>query len=238
MSLVRRALVGAIFAVSAVSALAQVAQEKTAAPATVVPSDSNYSKDFRYQVQFADYTALRRQQPTDVIFIGDSITEQFRWGPGNSVWKRFYEQRALNFGKGGDRTQHVLWRLDNQDVSGINPKVAVLMIGTNNQQDTPEEIAQGVKAVISKIQSKWPSAKILLLSILPNGRQTERMAAADRLLPALADQKRVIYLDETHRFPRNGDNWTGLQGDKLHLTTQGYEGMAEDLNAALAKLIP
>jgi lysophospholipase L1-like esterase len=237
MPFVRRAFAGAVLAMSTAVALAQAPQVTVAVPATVVASDSNYSKDFRYQVQFADYLALRRQQPADLIFIGDSITEQFRWGPGNPVWKRFYEQRALNFGKGGDRTQHVLWRLDNQDVSWIHPKAAVLLIGTNNQQDTPEEIAEGVKAIIAKIQAKWPDTKILLLSILPNARQTERMAAADKLLPALADQKRVIYLDVTPRFPREGDSWKGLQPDKLHLTAQGYEGLAEDVNAALSQLL-
>jgi lysophospholipase L1-like esterase len=237
MLLISRAFAGAILAMSTAFAVAQVSSDTLAAPATVLASDSNYAKDFRYQVQFADYVALRRQQPADLIFIGDSITEQFRWGPGNSVWKAFFEQRALNFGKGGDRTQHVLWRLDNQAVDWISPKAAVLLIGTNNQQDAPEEIAQGVKAIITKIKSKWPNAKILLLSILPNGRQTERMAAANKLLPALADQKRVAYLDVTQRFPKDGDNWKGLQADKLHLTTQAYEGLAEDLNGALSKLL-
>ena len=237
MSLFRSSCLGAAIALTAATAFSQEARERAPAPATVTASDSNYSRDFRYQVQFADYLALRREQPVDVMFIGDSITEQFRWGPGNQVWRTFFEQRALNFGKGGDRTQHVLWRLDNQAVEWVAPKAVVLLIGTNNQQDTPEEIVLGVKAIIAKVQSKWPTAKVLLLSILPNGRQQERMAATDKLLPDLADQKRVVYLDVTPRFPAEGDNWKGLQGDKLHLTTQGYESLAAELNMALAKLM-
>jgi lysophospholipase L1-like esterase len=236
MAFFQKILFGASLVLSTGPAPAQVTAVPPVAPATIVASDSNYARDFKYQTQFADYLVWRRHQPVDLIFIGDSITEQFRWGFGNPVWKQYFEERALDFGKGGDRTQHVLWRLEHQDVSWVNPKAAVLLIGTNNQEDSPENIALGIKTVIRAMQAKWPNAKILLLSILPNARQTERMAAANKLLPAIADQTQVQYIDVTSLFPRDGENWKGLQGDKLHLTTQGYEGLASAINAALAKL--
>lgn len=236
MSFFQKIFVGATIVLCAGTAIAQVSPLPPVPPATIVASDSNYARDFKYQTQFADYLFWRRQKPVDLIFIGDSITEQFRWGFGNPVWKQYFEERALDFGKGGDRTQHVLWRLAHLDVSWVNPKAAVLLIGTNNQEDSPENIALGIKTVIQTMQAKWPNTKILLLSILPNARQTERMATVNKLLPAVADQTQVQYIDVTSLFPRDGETWKGLQGDKLHLTTQGYEGLASAINAALAKL--
>ena len=231
-------VLAAALALTGAQALAQVAAPGApAAPVTVTPSDGNYAGRTVYQVQYADYLAWRRQHPAELIFIGDSITEQFRWGPGNAVWRQHYEQRALNFGRSADRTQHVLWRLDNLDIGWANPKAAVLLIGTNNQDNPPEDIVAGIRAIIAKVQSKWPGAKVVLVSILPNGRQTERMAATNQLLPALADGKRVHYFDLGAKFPREGDNWKGLLPDKLHLTTAGYETWAAELNAFLPAVL-
>jgi hypothetical protein len=89
----------------------------------------------------------------DVIFIGDSITQGWE-GEGKDVWARFYGPRnAINLGIGGDRTQHVLWRLENGNLKGLAPKAAVVMIGTNNsngEDNTVEQIADGVTAIVKK----------------------------------------------------------------------------------------
>jgi lysophospholipase L1-like esterase len=238
-SVLAHGLRAAVLAACAMLGLPQAGAQDNApaAPITVVPSDGNYAGRTVYQVQYADYLAWRRTQPADLIFIGDSITEQFRWGPGNAVWKQHYEQRALNFGRSGDRTQHVLWRLDNLDIGWARPKAAILLIGTNNQDNPPEDIVAGVRAIIAKVQAKWPGVKVVLLGILPNGRQTERMAATNLLLPALADGKQVHYLDLGPRFPREGENWKGLLPDRLHLTTAGYETWAAELNAFLPAVL-
>lgn len=206
-------------------------------PATVA-SDGNYVQRLNYQTYFADYLALRQGRQADLLFIGDSITEQWRWGAGAPVWNSRFEQRAFDFGLSADRTQHVLWRLQHFDLSFLKPKVAVIMIGTNNVQDEPEEIAAGVQAVIAATQAKFPSAQIVLMSILPNARATARMAAANRLLAPLADNKRVHYLDLAASFTPEGDNWKGLSRDKLHLTEQGYTMWADALEALLPKLFP
>ena len=87
------------------------------------------------------------------------------------MWKKYYGKRnAVNLGIGGDQTQHVLWRLENGNIDGISPKLAVLMIGTNNAGcGTPEEIAAGVKAIVEKLHAKLPEIKILILAIFPRG---------------------------------------------------------------------
>lgn len=204
---------------------------------TTVASDQNYSPKLTYQVYFNDYITLRKNRPADLIFIGDSITEQWRWGAGSPVWKKHFEERAIDFGLGSDRTQHTIWRLENIDLSAFAPQIAIILIGTNNVQDTPEEIADGVKAVIAATQKKFSEIKIALLSILPNARATEKMAATNTLLAPLDDQKNIYYLDLAAQLPPLGDNWKGMSKDKLHLSTEGYEIWANALEPLLSTMM-
>lgn len=205
-------------------------------PATA-PSDQNYAPRLNYQTYFGDYVAVRKGRPAELIFIGDSITEQFRWGAGAPIWNRHFEYRAFDFGLGADKTQHALWRLQNIDLSFIKPRVAVIMIGTNNVQDEPEEIAAGVKTVIEATQKKFAGVKIVLVSILPNSRAEQRMAAVNKLLAPLEDRKTIYYLNLAARFLPEGDNWKGLSKDKLHLTTDGYGMWADELEALLTAVL-
>lgn len=209
-----------------------------ASPVTAVADDGNYRPRVNYQVYFNDYLTIKKGHPVDLLFIGDSITEQWRWGVGNPVWKQHFEQRALDFGLGSDKTQHTLWRLEHIDLAGFAPKVAVIMIGTNNFTDTPEEIATGVQAVIAATQKKFPGVKIALMSLLPNSRATEKMATANRLLAAMDDKKAVYYVDLAAKFTPVGDSWKGIGRDKLHLTTEGYEMWAAELEALLPVVLP
>jgi lysophospholipase L1-like esterase len=117
-----------------------------------------------------------KQGDVDLIFIGDSITDM--WATrGKQVWDKFYGNRkAMNAGIGGDTTQNVLWRLDNGNIDGIHPKLAVIMIGTNNSNgnsNTAEEIADGIKAIVKEVHEKLPETKILLLGIFPRRSPAE-----------------------------------------------------------------
>ena len=110
------------------------------------------------------------QGKVDLVLIGDSITQGWE-GRGKKVWKTHYGKRnAVNLGIGGDRTQHVIWRLDNGNLKGIAPKAAVVMIGTNNAgSNKPKEIADGVAAITKQLQTKLPKTQVLLLAIFPRG---------------------------------------------------------------------
>lgn len=220
----------------ALAALSISAYATPEAPTTVA-SDRNYAPRLNYQTYFADYVALRKGKQHDLIFIGDSITEQWRWGVGNPVWKKHFEHRAFDFGLGSDGTHHTLWRLENVDLSFMAPKAAVIMIGTNNFNDTPEDIAAGVKAVVAATQKKFPGIKVILMSILPNARATGKMKAANTLISPLADQKTVFYIDLASKFTPEGDNWKGLSRDKLHLSPEGYEVWATEVNALLPTIL-
>ncbi|HNQ88992.1 MAG TPA: GDSL-type esterase/lipase family protein [Verrucomicrobiota bacterium] len=180
-----------------------------------------------------------------VIFIGDSITHGWE-GAGKEVWERFYAPRtAVNLGIGGDRTQHILWRLDNGNLSGLKPKAAVLMIGTNNsngEDNSVEQIADGVTAIVRKLRAALPETKILLLAIFPRGEnpspQRGKILQVNQILQKLADDPQVIWVDFGHRFvtPR-GLIPRELMPDYLHLTPKAYQIWADSIEDQLKKIL-
>ena len=214
------------------------------APRTTIASSSNsLSHPVGYK-NCNDRIAEAKGHPVDILFVGDSITESWTsapWGGvnrGAAIWDKMYAPRnALNFGAGANRTQHVLYRLDTMDVKDLKPKVTVLMIGTNNNIDTAPDIAAGVKAVITKLQTMYPMTKIILVSILPSARAAELMAQANELIKTFADNQTVYYLDLSAKMPPVGDSWLGLGPDKLHPTDVGYQIWADTMEPLLTKLL-
>ena len=211
---------------------------RAAPPATAIPSDSNYTGRHAADNKACEAeVAAMKGRRCDLIFIGDSITQGWLQR-GRAVWDAHYAGRhALDFGVGADATQHTLWRLGTMDIGSFRPKVAVLMIGTNNTRDTPEDIAAGVKAVLDKTQQVFPGVKVILMSILPNARADEKMQAVNAITRHFADGRTVIYLDLASKMTREGDSWTGLGPDRLHLTAAGYEMWAAALDPLLATLL-
>ncbi|HEX3726224.1 MAG TPA: GDSL-type esterase/lipase family protein, partial [Pirellulales bacterium] len=139
------------------------ARAQDIAPSTVVP----VPRDGGWMQRHESFNDRVKQGHVDLIFIGDSITQGWEGGGAKDIWQKYYGQRdAVNLGIGGDRTQHVLWRLDHGNVDGISPKLAVLMIGTNNsngKDNTAEEIAAGIEAIVKKLRAKLPQTKVLIL---------------------------------------------------------------------------
>lgn len=180
----------------------------------------------------------------DLLFIGDSITQGWQ-GAGRKVWQEFYGDRnAVNLGIGGDRTQHVLWRLDHGNIDGISPKLAVVMIGTNNSGDnTPQEIADGVKAIVAKLRGKLPKTKILVLGIFPRGadkndKRRQVNEAANQQLAKLTDGEMVYYLDIGPKFLQaDGTLSKEIMPDLLHLNEQSYRIWAESIEPKVAELM-
>jgi beta-glucosidase len=197
-----------------------------------------------WQARHASMNARIKQGNVDLIFIGDSITHGWE-SKGKGVWDEFYGKRnAVNLGIGGDRTQHVLWRLDNGNIEGISPKLAVLMIGTNNSGDnTPEEIAAGVKAIVEKLRSKLPATKVLVLGIFPRGvnnddaRRKVNMKA-NEIIATQADGKMVRYLDIGQKFLKEDGTLTReVMPDLLHLTADSYRIWAEAIEPTVTEIV-
>lgn len=180
----------------------------------------------------------------DLLFIGDSITQAWE-GPGKDAWaKHFAPKNAVNLGIGGDRTQHVLWRLDNGNIKDVKPKLAVIMIGTNNaRQNKPEETAAGVTAIVTKLREKLPEMKILLLAIFPRGADKDDMLRQTNIkvneqIAKLADGKMVEYLDIGPKFlAEDGTLSKEIMPDLLHLSPQGYDIWAEAIEPHVARMM-
>lgn len=192
------------------------------------------------------YANVRQAEAGDVdlLFIGDSITHAWERG-GLETWNKYYGHRKpANFGFGGDRTQHVLWRLINGHIDRMSPKVAVIMIGTNNaSSDTPNEIALGIRAICNTLRALLPQTKILVLGIFPRGTSPDNWlrgttAVVNTQIAALADGEWIHYLDIGSAFlEADGTLPASVMPDQLHPNERGYQIWAEAMEPTLAKLL-
>ena len=197
----------------------------------------------RWMTRHNGFNKRIKQGNVDLIFIGDSITH-FWENAGKNVWQKYYAKRnAVNLGIGGDRTQHVLWRLDNGNIDGISPKLAVMMIGTNNSVGRhPENIAAGITAIVKKLRTKLPKTKILLLAIFPRGPNKDDAlrkvnAATNAIVKDLDDADMVHYLDIGPKFlEADGKLTRKIMPDLLHLSPGGYQIWADAIEPSVKKL--
>ena len=189
------------------------------------------------------YVERAMEGKIDLLFLGDSITAGWNGG-GKEVWSRTYGPRnPANFGISGDRTQHVLWRIENGEVEGIKPRVAVLMIGTNNaSSNSADEIADGVKAIVKRLREKLPETKVLLLAVFPRGEKPnptrEKLSEVNEKIASLGDGKMVTYLDIGKNF-RSDDGTISkeIMPDFLHLSPKGYQIWADAIEPTLATML-
>lgn len=211
-----------------------------------VPRDDQW-----WQERHAAAVERAKLGKVDLLFIGDSITQGWE-GEGQAVWaKSFAPRNAMNIGFSGDRTQHVLWRLDNGEVSfgdGHQPKLAVIMIGTNNSNgndNTADEIALGIESIVASLRSKLPETKILLLAIFPRGEakpsdnpQRDKNAAASERASKLADGRMVHYLDIGPKLTNvDGTISPEVMPDYLHLSAKGYQQWADAIEGKVKELM-
>ena len=194
-----------------------------------------------------DRAVTRRAQQGDVdlAFIGDSITQGWE-GAGVDVWKEFYaERKSINLGFSGDRTEHVIWRLQHGNLAKITPKVAVVMIGTNNtghQLQNPMEVASGVEQILKILKDKTPKTKVLLLGVFPRSKEpldARRLnnLAINQIIRRFDDGKRIHYVDIGSVFlEADGSISPTIMPDALHLSPEGYRRWAEAIEPKLKQL--
>jgi beta-glucosidase len=252
----------AVFLVAvAWSAAALRAQDKSAAddksaeqsaatagkPVSCIPA----VKDPQRHEQFMkDKEAALQKGPIRLVFIGDSITDAWRGGEQNKVYKeRWGQYNPLNLGISGDKTEHVLWRLEHGELDGLSSgtKLVVMMIGTNNlgnpPRATPEDTAKGVECLVKTIRQKLPQSKLLLLAVFPRG-----MAAGDPFraqiktvndtISRLDDGKNVRFLDIGKKFlSDDGTLPKDIMPDALHPNARGYEIWADAIDPVIKEMI-
>lgn len=242
-------------------ATAQSGAEKGRQTGTPIdrPSDSGPADraaprtDANSMTAHAQLLEKAKQGRIDIYFVGDSIVR--RWGALDypellANWRQnFHGWNAANFGWGADRTQNILWRLENGELDGVAPKVIVLLAGTNNVGAQPRgeqtigEITRGVNAILELCRRKSPSATIILTAIFPRNDNMAVMPTIDRInqkLATLADGKRVRFLSINDRLAdANGTLVEGVlnERDKLHPTLKGYQIWADALKPIFREVL-
>ncbi len=177
----------------------------------------------------------KKNKKIELLMVGDSITNNFdKGGPGEPVWaKHFAPLNALNLGFGGDRTNHVLWRLDHLPVLKAAPLAASLMIGTNNicwGSDKPKQAADGIQAIAKKLNTMYPEMKILVLGVFPRRANLDhphrkQIIELNSYLPdLLKDIPNVTFVDIGPKFlDEKGFLSKEMMPDTTHPSEKGHE---------------
>ena len=213
--------------------------------------------DQNSQLAHAELLEKARKGRIDIYFEGDSITR--RWGASDEQYKaflanwrqNFFGWNAADFGWGGDTTQNILWRLENGELDNVNPKVIVLMAGTNNiGKRSPEgnedprvaQITRGIKAILDLFRQKAPRATIVLMGITPRNDNPAVMPMINQIndnIARFADGKKIRYLNINDRLAdRDGKLFEGMANrDGLHLDVKGYQVWADALKPIFTELL-
>ncbi len=232
---------GSLFVVLACALLASAAGAADDEPTRPLPRKDN-------PIWMGRHAALleRAKKGADVVFLGDALTQGWEGPDGAAAWKQHFEPlKAANFGAGGDRTQHVLWRVtEGRELQDLKPKVIVLQAGGGNlSANSADEIVEGVTALVAELGRQKPEAKVLLLGLLPRGARADdkfrdKIKAVNQGLAKLDDGKRVRYLDAGPRFLDKMGNLTeALMPDGLHPSAAGYAALAEAIGGPLGELL-
>jgi lysophospholipase L1-like esterase len=216
------------------------------------PKDNPAAKPInRDNARHKEFLKIVAKGDADVIFLGDSITQGWEKA-GKKAWDdTFAPMKAINLGIGGDQTGHVLWRItEGKELEPIKPKVAVLMIGTNNMGNpdkmtghTPEQIAGGVKAIVQELRKQKPEMKILVLGIFPRSAKADakvrdKVKETNTIIAKLADGKHVFYKDIGEKFlEKDGSLDKKIMPDYLHLSPEGYDIWAGAIKDDVKKLL-
>lgn len=213
--------------------------------------------DSNSQIAHAQLLEKARKGGIDVYFEGDSITR--RWGTSDEQYKaflanwrqNFFGWNAANFGWGGDTTQNILWRLKNGELDHVNPKIIVVMAGTNNVGNrSPEgskdprvaDITRGIKAILDVCRQKAPNATIVLMGITPRNDNLAVMPIINQIndnIARFADGKKIKYLNINNRLAdKDGKLFEGMANpDGLHLDVKGYQVWADALKPIFTELL-
>jgi lysophospholipase L1-like esterase len=199
-----------------------------------------------FLVRHAENLAAARGSNPELVFLGDSITEQ--WSVGNArgtgPWRAdFASFHPLNLGISRNTTSQVLWQLEHGELTGLMPQTVVLMIGTNNVGfgQTAEQVAGGIAAVVTQVRADLPQANVLLLGILPRGQSPNpfrvTISQVNARLAALDDGKHVHFLDTGSLFLHADQTISrDIMWDYLHLTGKGYHLLGREILMALRSM--
>ncbi len=243
-------------AVAAAGLWAASALPAQTTPTVALADQPTARSDQNSQTAHAQLLEKAKKGGIDIYFEGDSITR--RWGATDypellANWNQnFFGWNAADFGWGADTIQNILWRLENGELDGVNPKVIVLLAGTNNvgrgsppgsEETKTADISRGLQAILRVMQAKAPGATIIVMGIFPRNDSMAAMAVIDKVnesLSKLADGKKIRCLNVNGKLADlNGKLFNGMMNasDKLHPTLKGYQVWADALKPIFTELL-
>lgn len=251
MKQLRLILIPLILSVSSVNSVGQTTEPASppGKPLSTTPTPRTENPGWMKIVE--RQAAAAKPGKWDLVLIGDSITAGWQSGTPSEIWrKRFPAYRTLNLGIAADKTENVLWRLAFPGtLDGYQPKLFVLMIGTNNTghrfgTETADDTAQGVRAILDTLAAKAPGSKVLLLAIFPRGEAIKRQRndQVNRQIEKFADNKKVFWLDLSPHFLESDGTLSKrlFQDEKpypIHLNAEGYQAWAKAMQPKIDELM-
>jgi lysophospholipase L1-like esterase len=251
----RHPIVGTFTSVVLAGFLATLGSARTQTPSgaqALEPADKPAPRtDRNSQIAHAELLEKAKKGRIDVYFVGDSITR--RWGALDypellANWtSNFHGWNAANFAWGADKTQNILWRLENGELEGLRPKVIVILAGTNNVGTQPggdekvADISRGLKAIVDACRRRVPEATIVLTAIFPrndNMAVLPEITRINRYLASLADGRKIRFVDINDKLAdESGRLLEGMSADGLHPTAKAYEIWADALKPIFAEIL-
>lgn len=259
-------ILGLLFYCVAFTKAQQLQPDSTASyvNTAIIPVPKLEEDSYNWWDRHAEVLAIKDSIKPQILLIGDSITHFWGGSPqrkypngelrapnGPESWNKLFSRyRVLNIGFGWDRTQNVLWRLDHGEIDGINPRLVVINIGTNNTSLTPAarrntapEIVDGIMAIYARVRIKIPNAKIVVMALFPRESDpgNPRRILINRVngqLKVLADHQNINLINiGSEMLNPDGTFLPGMMLDFTHPTDRGYQVWADALkpfiNAAI-----
>ena len=212
-------------------------------------------QDANSQLAHQQLVEKARKGGVDIYFEGDSIAR--RWGTSDAIWaanltnwnSNFFGWNAGDFGWGADLTQNILWRLENGELDGVNPKIIVILAGINNVGNRPPDdakiadITRGLKAILDVCRQKAPGATIIMTALSPRNDNMAVIPAINQInqnIAKFADGKKVRYLNVNDKLAdQDGKLFDGMMNpiDKLHPTVKGYQVWADGLKPIFTEIL-
>lgn len=215
-------------------------------------------RDAKWLARHEEFCRIAREKPITILFLGDSITDGWRSSGsseiprGKAIWdKQFAPLGAENFGISGDRTQHLLWRIEHGELAPIKPRLVVILIGTNNTgfeydgktpRNSPSEAIEGVEAMVESVARHLPDTRILLLALFPRDDKgpvvRDQIATINQALSQFAARSNVVFLDIGSKFLNpSGAVSKKLMPDLLHPAAAGYQVWADAILPTIEHLL-
>jgi lysophospholipase L1-like esterase len=250
----RAALLFAALLISALAVHVAFTQSKGRGDVSIAADQPVRRTDANSRLAHRQMIENLRKGRIDVYFLGDSITRRWRamdYPQLLANWnENFFGWNAANFGWGGDKIQHILWRLHNGALDGVHPKVIVVLAGTNNLGNTPansakvSEITRSIKALLDVLRARAPEATIILMGIFPRndgGDPTMVMPSINQInqnIAGFADGRTIRYLNINDKLAdKGGKLLEGMTVDRLHLSRKGYQVWADALKPLLTECL-